>query len=206
MALCSTSVQNGYAHQTIYNVFEDRIDEDTNNDTVTTITQTAVVTAATGIMTPSNSTAISAKVAAAINQLSANQAAIMSQMTAMSFVPPPTQHTRAFVPRKLFSVPPIQQVAVPMQQPFAAAGIFNVGRGGQRGGQGHSRIGGRGGHSCMLFVDAMRGRGNAPAVTNLVPYGGGITQLPAAPGVQQQHCNPDFSNIYKVHNIWNVCF
>jgi hypothetical protein len=57
----------------------------------------------------------------------------------------------------------------------------------------------------MPFTDAMRSRENAPAVTNLAPYRGGTTQLPAAPGVQQQHRNLDFSNIYKVHNNWNVC-
>jgi hypothetical protein len=112
---CRMSGQNGYAHQTIYNVLEAGINDDTANDTVTTITQTAAVTAATGSMAPSSSTAISAKVAATINQLSANQAAIMSQMAAMSFVPPPTQHTRAFVPREPFSILPIHQAAVPMQ-------------------------------------------------------------------------------------------
>jgi hypothetical protein len=119
------------------------IDDDTNNDTVTTITQTAALTAVTGDTTPSSGTAISAKVAAAINQLLASQTAIMSQMAAttaqmaaMSFVPPLAQHTHAFVPRKPFSVPPIQQVVVPMQQPFAATGIFNTRCGGQHGGCG----------------------------------------------------------------------
>ncbi len=58
----------------------------------------------------------------------------------------------------------------------------------------------------MPFTDSMRSRGNAPAVTNLVPYGGGVIQLPATPGVQQQCRNPDFSNTYKVHNNWSVCF
>jgi hypothetical protein len=52
----------------------------------------------------------------------------------------------------------------------------------------------------------MCGAGAAPAMPTLIPYGGGLAQLPAAPGVQQQRCNPDFSNIYKVHNNWNVCF
>ncbi len=89
MALCSTSSQNGYAHQKIYNVLEAGINEDTNNNMVTTNMQTAALTAATGITTPSSKTAISAKVAAAINQLSANQTVIMSQMAAMSFIPPP---------------------------------------------------------------------------------------------------------------------
>jgi hypothetical protein len=162
MVLRSMSGHNGYARQTIYNILEAGIDDDTNNDTVTTITQTAAVTAATGSTTPSSSRAISAEVTAAINQLSANQATIMSQMAAMSFVPPPTQHTRAFVPRNQFSVPPIQQVAVLVQQPFAAVGKFNAGRGGQRGGRGPGQIGGRGGCSSMPFADAMRGRGNSP--------------------------------------------
>jgi hypothetical protein len=69
LALCSTFGQNGYANQTIYNILEEGNDEDTD---VTTITQTAALTTATGGTTPSGGTAISAKVAAAINQLSAN--------------------------------------------------------------------------------------------------------------------------------------
>jgi hypothetical protein len=116
-------------------------DTNTNNNTVTTITQTAALTAVTGDTTPFSGTAISAEVAAAINQLSAIQTAIISQMAAtsaqmaaMSFVPPPAQHICAFVPHKPFSVPPIQQVAIPMQQPFTTTGIFIMGRGGQRGG------------------------------------------------------------------------
>ena len=79
LALRSTSGQNGYANQMIYNVLEE---EDTDNNTVTTITQMAALTTATGGTTPSGGTAISAEVAAAINQLSANQTAIMSQMAA----------------------------------------------------------------------------------------------------------------------------
>ncbi len=73
-------------------------------------------------------------------------------------------------------------------------------------GHGRGPGGGRGGCSYTPFADTMLGRGAAPAVTNLVPYGGGVIQLPATPSVQQQHRNPDLSNIYKVHNNWNVCF
>jgi hypothetical protein len=178
MALRSMSGQNGYAHQMIYNVMEAGISDDTDNNTVMKITQTAALTAATGDTTPSRKTAISAKVATAINQLSANQTAIMSlmaatsaQMAAMSFLPPLAQHTCAFVPRKPFNVPPIQQVAVLMQQPCAATGIFNAERGGQHGGHGCSCGGGRGSRSRMPFVDAMRSRGAAPVVTNLVHTG-----------------------------------
>jgi hypothetical protein len=97
----------------------------------------------TGGTTPSGGTDISAKVAAAFNQLLANQTAIMSQMAAvtaqmaaLAIVPPPAQNTRAYAPHKQFYVPPIQQVAVPMQQPFSAAGAYPEGRGGQRGGRG----------------------------------------------------------------------
>jgi hypothetical protein len=114
LALCSTSGQNGYANETIYNIMEEGIDNDTNNNTVTTITQTAALTTTTGGTTPSGGTTISAKVAAAINQLLANQTAIMSQMAAapaqmvaLSVVPPPAQKTRAYAPCKQFYVPPI---------------------------------------------------------------------------------------------------
>ncbi len=82
MALPSTSGQNGYANQMIYNVMEAGLDDDTDNDTVTTVTQAAALTTNAGDATPSGITAISDEVAAAINQLAANQLAIMSQMAA----------------------------------------------------------------------------------------------------------------------------
>jgi hypothetical protein len=164
---------------------EEGIDDDTNNNMVTTITQTAALTTATGGTTPSRGTAISAKVAAAINQLSANQTAIMSQMAAataqmvaLSTVPPPAQNMHAYDPRKQFYVPPIQQVAVPMQQPFSAAGAYPTGRGGQRKGCGCNQGGRRGGRSRTPIADAMQGAGAAPTMTAMIPYGGGIAQLP----------------------------
>ncbi len=66
MVLCSTSSQNGYAHQTIYNIMEAGIDDDTDENMVTTIMQTAALTATTGNTAPSSRTDISAEVAAAI--------------------------------------------------------------------------------------------------------------------------------------------
>jgi hypothetical protein len=76
------------------------LDDDTDDNTFTTVTQTAVLTTTAGNATPPGITAISAEVAAAINQLSANQSAIMSQMAAtnaqmaaLSVVPPQEQHT-----------------------------------------------------------------------------------------------------------------
>jgi hypothetical protein len=191
---------------------EARLEDNTDNNTVMTVTQTAALTATAGNAPPSGITAISDKVAAAINQLAANQSAIMSQMAAtnaqmaaLSVVPPQAQHTQAFAPCKQFHVPPIQQVAVPMQQPFLAVGAYPSGRGGQRAVRGRGRGGRRGGRSRTPFADAMRGAGTAQPIAAMVPYGGGITQPPT--GVQQQERrNPDFSNIYKVHNNWNVCF
>ena len=151
-------------------------------------------------------TAISAKVAAAINQLSANQTTMMAQMAVMAMVPPTAPHTRAFVPRETFHVPPIPQVAVPMHQPFVAQGGYSMGPRGRRGGRGQGR-GRRGGQSRTPFADAMRGTGAvAPPMTNIVPYGGGTGQLQAAPGGQSQCRNAEFLNIYKQHNNWNVCF
>ena len=41
-------------------------------------------------------------------------------------------------------------------------------------------------------------------MTAMIPYGGGIAQPP--PGMQQRSKKTDFSNIYKIHNNWNVCF
>jgi hypothetical protein len=212
MALRSTSGQNGYANQMIYNVMEAGLDDDTDNDTVMTVTQAAALTTTAGNATPLGITAISNEVAAAINQLAANRLAIMSQMAAtnaqmaaLSVVSPQAQHTRAFAPREQFHVPPIQQVAVPMQQPFSAIGAYPSGRGGQQAVHGHGHGGCRGGRSRTPFADAMHGAGTAQPIAAMVPYGGGITQPPT--GVQQQQRrNPDFSNIYKVHNNWNVCF
>ena len=94
-----------------YNVLEDRVDEETDNNAVTTITQTAALMAASSSTDPTSGTEVSVKVAVAINQLVSNQSALMAQMAALSFAPPPAQHTRMFVPCELFSVLLIQQVA-----------------------------------------------------------------------------------------------
>jgi hypothetical protein len=178
---------------------------------VQALAQLSCPQSATGGTTPSGGTDISAKVAAAINQLSANQTAIMSQMAAataqmaaLAIVPPQAQNTHAYALRKQFYVPPIQQVAVPMQQPFSAVGTYPAGQGGQRGGRGCNQGGRRGGRSRTPFADAMRGTGAAPTMTAMIPYGGGIAQ--PSPGMQQQCKQLDFSNIYKIHNNWNACF
>jgi hypothetical protein len=157
---------------------------------VQALAQLSCPQSATGSTTPSRGTNISAKVVAAINQLLANQTAIMSQMAAataqmaaLAVVPPPAQNTRAYAPCKQFYVPPIQQVAVPMQQPFSAAGAYPAGWGGQLGGCGRNQGGGRDGRSRTPFADAMQGAGAAPTMTAMIPYGGGIAQ--PSPGMRQ---------------------
>ena len=143
-ALRSTSGQNGYSDQTMYHVFDEEHGNESDEDTVRTITQTSAIMAAPGSTSTSQGTAISAEVAAAINQLSANQTTMMAQMAAMTMAPPMVPQTRATVPREAFHVPPIPQVAVPMHQPFAAQASFSTGRGGRPVGHGQGR-GRRGG-------------------------------------------------------------
>ncbi len=90
------------------------------------------------------------------HQLLANQTAIMLQMGAMSFAQAPVQHTHQYVPCNTFQVPPIQQVAIPMQQHFPV-GDFNTGSGGHQGGQGHGSGWDRQGRNP--FADYMQAAG-----------------------------------------------
>ncbi len=133
LSLQSTSGQNSYASKNMYNLFEGT-GEDTDDDTVTTITPITDVAATTattagtmGTAQPSMMSTVNAKIAAAINQLSANQMAIMTQMAALSFTPAPANPTTRY--RAIANIPPIQQLAVPFQQQFPA-GDFSAGRGG----------------------------------------------------------------------------
>jgi hypothetical protein len=110
MALRSTSGQNGYTTQNMYIMLEGN--DDTNEDMVTAITQTAASTTTTGT-TPHVRPAVNADISTVINQLAANQTAIMLQMVAMSFAQSLAQHNCQYVPCNTFQVPPIEQVACP---------------------------------------------------------------------------------------------
>jgi hypothetical protein len=187
IALCSTSGKNGYATQNMYNMLEGN--DNTDKDMVTTITQTAATTTTMGTI-PQVRLAINADITAAITQLVVNQTAIMLQMAAILFAQALAQHTCQYVPRNTFQVPPIQQVAIPMQQNFPA-GNFNAGRGGCQGGQGHGHR--RGGWFSNPFADYMQPAGAVQSVPGqLIPHGGGTAQIPP---LQQQNCNPDLSNV-----------
>ena len=78
MALRSTSGQNKYSNQTMYNLFAKENENESDDNTVMTIRQTAALMAAPSSTSTTKSTAISAKVAAAINQLLANQTTMMA--------------------------------------------------------------------------------------------------------------------------------
>jgi hypothetical protein len=95
------SGQNSYGlKQNIYIILNGANDMD--DDTVTTVIQATAAATTTGRTTATTTIVIPPKIAAAINQLLANQTAIMSQMVAMSFAPAPTQATQRFVARKPF--------------------------------------------------------------------------------------------------------
>ena len=115
-------------------------------------------------LTAAQATVIPEPVANAINQLSANQTAIMSQMAAMNLnYRVPTQATQQYASPILS---PIQQLTIPAMQPFtnAATERFQVGAYGGVGRGGRSRGcnrhgGGRNGHHLQIIS-----RGNKEAV------------------------------------------
>ncbi len=152
-----------------------------------------------------NGATINADFAAAINQLAANKTTIMTQIAALSFTQEPAQHTRRFVAGDAFQVPPIQQLTIPTQQAPFQAGAFRAGWGGCQGGRNRGR--GCGGRGCTPFADYMCTTGAMPATPGrIVLYGRGNTQPLLGQGGVQHLRNPDYSNIYKQYNNWNVCF
>jgi hypothetical protein len=112
MQLCNMAGKMGYTpqNQNMYNIFGD------DNDTTATETKTTNIAALTtgSTITGSHTAAtIQDLVIKAINQLSANQNILINQMAAMSFnnanITPPQQYT----------APPIQQVNMLAQTPYA---------------------------------------------------------------------------------------
>jgi hypothetical protein len=123
--------QMGYTtmNQNMYASLGDNDDDDTTATDNTITNVTALKTG--GSITTSNT--VHELVINAINQLNANQAALVQQMAAMSL----TNHNRTLPPAQIMvPVPPMQQLTIPMQVPYAGAATqntFNMGRGGQGG-------------------------------------------------------------------------
>ena len=210
MELRATTGQAGYSNNTIYNVF-DTPDEDTDDDTVDTIVHTAPPpTSAVSLSASSLNTAPTTTdpaIAAAISQLSANQTALMTQIAAMSFAPTANAPTPR-PPFHVFPTQPQQQMAFPFPPTTFVPTAMNTQ--GRRGGRGRGR--GRGGRGRTPFADHMRMQGAAPGGIPPFNTGGGLfsptmgsVPVPAQIGGIQKR-NPDFSNIYKRFNNWNVCF
>ncbi len=105
ITLCNTAGQLGYvANQNMFNMFcNNNPDQQNTENNATMVTQTAVVaTTSTSTLgstyAATASAAIPPEVTMAIKQLLANQTTIMQQMAAMSFRPPPAQHSNVHVP------------------------------------------------------------------------------------------------------------
>jgi hypothetical protein len=137
-----------YAPQThnMYAALDNNNDAMTATDGTTTTLNVAVVTTGS-TLTGAHTTAIPESIANAINQLSANQMALMmqiSQMAAMSL----SQWTQASSFQTTHA-PPIQQIAILAIQPLAdAATSFQTGRSAGGGWGRRNRHGGRGGRGA----------------------------------------------------------
>jgi hypothetical protein len=217
MQLRNTAGQQGYVNQNIYNILD--IDGKEDTDDKTTIMVPAVVAAMTPAGLPRRSTfaattasMITADVMAAINQLSANQAAIMQHIAAMNISPPQARAAQAF------NVPPIHSVSIPIQNGYAG-GSYNHGRSNaqtkQPWGSGRGGCGRCDNQDWNPFATHMAnlGRGRAQHPPQLGGFHGAAVPTTGFPGAAisppmqpPQKRNADYSNIYKRYNNWNVCF
>ncbi len=116
------------------NMYASSGDDNDDDTTATNNTITNVAALTTQILITAANT-VHQSVINAINLLNANQAALVQQMAAMLL----TNHNRTLPPAQItVPVPPMQQLTIPTQVPYAGAAsqnTFNMGRGGQ-GGQG----------------------------------------------------------------------
>jgi hypothetical protein len=218
MQLRNTVGQQGYVNQNIYNILDIDGKEDTDNNTTITVPAVAAAMETAGVpggstFAPTTASIIAAKVMTAINQLSANQMAIMQHIAAMNISPPQT------IAAPAFNVPPIHSVSISTQHGYAG-GSFNQGRsnaqnrqrwGGRRGG--HSGHGKRGQNPFATHMANM-GRGTAQHPPPLGGFHGTAVPNTGFPGAAipppmqppQKQRNANYSNIYKSYNNWNVCF
>ena len=242
LQLRNTTGTQGYvpnkAHN-MYNVLDDGYDSDSGTDgTVATqvapVTQTAAMTTGSTLGNTYGGGTIPAEVSNAINQLAANQQAMLNQMAAMSLAnSAPPQVAAAF------HVPPVQQVRVPAfaipPPPTYSSGIgIHGGQGGRggptyspgvgiHGGQGGRGGGGRGrgqygnrggrgrGYVRTPFANHLRNMQQEGMRAGGVPptmIGGPV--MPQATGGFNNRPpgqpNPTHSNIVKNYKNWNVCF
>jgi hypothetical protein len=183
--------------------------EDTDDDTTTVMVMQTAAAATMGSTLGGtyNVTLVPSKVAITINQLSANQTALLQKMAAMMLYAPPL-------------IPPIRALAMPgisRGPPFFVGGGYNQSCFNQGGGfnQRHSRCNsGHWGHVCGYgwgsqsrkpFADLMAARGGSGAFQGGVPGGHGIPQFQQAGGFPQRN-NLSHSNVVEKFTIWNACY
>jgi hypothetical protein len=142
LQLRNTTGTQGYApniNQNMYNVLDEAYNSNSGTEEGTVMThttpttETAAMTMGSMLTNTYGGGTITLEITKAINQLSANQQSMMTQMAAMSFnnapVPPPQAAAT-------FHVPPIQQLNIP---PFAGQANtgHNAGTGNNGGNWGH---------------------------------------------------------------------
>ncbi len=142
----------------------------------------------------------SALVAAAINQLNANQQAMQQQFAAFT-----TQRNTTYHPAPTMQ-PPIAQFSIPNIALFNTAGRGG-GRRGRHGRGGHANFVNTGGRTARTPFANFVGRGGQGG---LPPIGGGGGRgggaLPFAQQAMPCNAAPMYSNIIKKYANWNVCF
>jgi hypothetical protein len=168
MQLRNTVGQQGYVNKNIYNILDINGKEDTNNNTTVTVPAVAAAMAPAGVpgrrtFAATTASTIAADMTAAINQLSANQMAIMQHIAAMNISPP-----QAIV-ASAFNVLPIHSTSIPTQNGYAGGNVINGKSNAQNGQHWQGGCGGHGGHG---------GRGWNPFATHMANLGCGTAQHP----------------------------
>ena len=196
-----TSGAQGYVQNAFAALQEESEDDD--DDVQTVITQMAALT--TQSQLTANTTAEnSASVAAAIQQLNANQQAMQQQFAAFT-----TQRNTTYQHAAPAMQPPITQFTIPNMATFNTAGR---GAGGRRGGYGRGgrtnfgpTTGGRQARTPFANFVGRGGQGGLPHIGGGVGRGGGATP-PFTQPTRPRNAAPMYSNIIKTYANWNVCF
>jgi hypothetical protein len=164
--------------------------------------------ATTGIMlgttyANTSTSTIPAEVMAAINQLLANQTAIMQQMAVMSFSSPPSIVVPAL------NVPPIQSVTIPNQNLSNMGGFNQRNKTSSRRHLNNRCNGCRGSCGCgqTLFATHMASPCHRQGQQQC-RFPRATTPGNVPPQQQWNHrgAGVPYSNIYKHNYDWNVCF
>jgi len=180
-----TSGAQGYV-QNAFTVLQEESEEE-DDDVQTVITQMAALTTQSQLMVTMTAET-SASVAAAINQLHANQQAMQQQFAAFT-----TRRNTTYQPAFPAMQPPIMQFSIPNLATFNTAGR---GAGGRHGGQGRggradfgSNTGGRNARTPFANFVGRGGQGGLPPIGGGGGCGGGAIPFAQQPcHIMQRRC------------------